>query len=95
MKRRLIFAAILVCALTLAGVTGSVYAQPGSYNLSWWTVDGGGGSSSASGYSLSGSAGQSDAGALSGTGYQLAGGFWAGGAGGTLLRSIYLPLVAR
>jgi len=72
-------------------LAGAVTAQ-GGYDLSWWTVDGGGGAfSSGPGYSLDGTLGQPDAGLLSGPGYALAGGFWQGAAG---IYRVYLPLVA-
>jgi hypothetical protein len=63
------------------------------YDLSWWTVNGGGGTSSGGGYVLSGDIGQPDAGVLTGGGYALAGGFWRGAA--AVERHIYLPLVLR
>lgn len=47
-----------------------------SYDLSWFTIDGGGGSSSGGAYSASGTIGQHDAGHLAGGGYTLSGGFW-------------------
>ncbi len=69
------------------------------YDLSWWTVDGGGGyvTDESSSYTLGSTAGQPDAGQLAGGGYTLAGGFWAGGsaAAGPPSFSIYLPLVLR
>jgi len=58
-------------------VSGVVAAQ--EYDLSWYTVDGGGVMRSASAdrvYELSGTIGQPDAGAMSAPGYQLTGGFW-------------------
>ena len=65
------------------------------YDLSWWTVDGGGGSlGSEDGYSLNGSLGQPDTGALAGNDYTLSGGFWGGGKL-TAVYKIYLPLVQR
>jgi hypothetical protein len=70
-------------------------AQDG-YDLSWWTVDGGGHAfSSGGGYELGGTIGQPDAGVLAGGGYTLGGGFWRGG--GVLLNRchVYLPLVVR
>lgn len=86
-----------VCLLILGA--GIVLAQQGDqtphagYDLSWWTVDGGGGASgSGPGYSLAGTVGQPDAGVLSGPGYTLTGGFWQGEAG---IYRVYLPLVAR
>jgi hypothetical protein len=47
-----------------------------SYSVNWFTIDGGGGSSSAGPYTIRGTIGQPDAGAASGNGYFLAGGFW-------------------
>ncbi len=64
-----------------------------SYDLSWWTADGGGGAHRSGGYTLSGTAGQPDAALPLGQGgYTLAGGFWSGA------RSEYrinLPLALR
>jgi hypothetical protein len=74
-----------------------VDASPGTYDLSWWTVDGGGSTFSTGGsYSLGGTIGQPDAGTSSGGAYTLAGGFW-GGADGVvpITYHIYLPLVIR
>ena len=71
-----------------------VLAQSGGgYDLSWYTVDGGGYTWSTGGnYSLGGTIGQADAGTLFGGGYSLGGGFW----GGTAIEyPIYLPLVLR
>ena len=73
--------AVLVSAAPLAG-----------YTIDWWTVDGGGGASSAGSYSLSGTLGQPDAGFSSGGGYTLSGGFWGGG--GASYR-LFLPAVNR
>jgi hypothetical protein len=44
--------------------------------VSWWTVDGGGGTSLAGPYSVSGTAGQPDAGAAVGGSFALSSGFW-------------------
>ena len=94
MKKHIVL--ILGLVLILALVTTAAFAQAG-YDLSWWTVDGGGAVGlSADGYTLSGTIGQPDAGTLSGGDYELSGGFWGGAAaqaaaGGAL----YLPLVVR
>jgi hypothetical protein len=73
-------------------LAGGVVAQEG-YDLSWWTVDGGGYTFSSEGdYSLGGTIGQPDAGLLTGPGYQLSGGFWIGGGG---RYQVYLPVVMR
>lgn len=89
---------IISLSLALATLWGTVTAaaQPGNgYTLTWWTVDGGGASSSTGGdYSLAGTIGQPDAGpALTGGSYVLAGGFW--GVGAAAGHRFYLPLVLR
>ena len=76
----------------------STQAQSGSgYDLTWNTIDNGGGPNGNSGYTLNGTIGQPDAGAWSGGGYALAGGFWiaSGSAGEPSQHHIYLPLVLR
>jgi hypothetical protein len=67
-------------------------AVTATYDLPWWTVDGGGVSASAGGgYILSGTVGQPDAGARqSGGAYTLAGGFWFSRTASA--RRIYLPI---
>ena len=75
---------------------GLIARAQGGYDLSWWTVDGGGYTYSAgSGYEMGGTVGQPDAGVLAGGGYSLGGGFWRGGATvGDTVR-MYLPPVLR
>jgi len=96
--------ALLLAALgSLLLLAGASPARSSSgYDLSWWSVDGGGetfvggGMHSASGsLSLSGTAGQADAGLHEGGAYVLAGGFEPGGAVSTPQRFLYLPLVIR
>ena len=66
-------AGLLATALLLS--TGpNVRAQ--SYSLDWFTIDGGGGTSTGGLYSVSGTIGQPDAGHMSGGNYSLDGGFW-------------------
>lgn len=48
----------------------------GDYEISWHTIDGGGGRSSGGDYALVGTIGQPDTGEMSGGGYTLSGGFW-------------------
>lgn len=65
---------ILTSALSLVAS-----AQAGGrYDLTWSSVDGGGGQSSGNGYTLNGTIGQSDSGTLSGGDYILSGGLWSG-----------------
>jgi hypothetical protein len=69
-------------------------ANGSGYDLSWWTIDGGGitDNRGEGGYSLGGTAGQPDAARWSGGGYTLVGGFWVGA---MVEYAIYLPLVLR
>ncbi len=48
------------------------------FSLTWWTVDGGGGTSSGDAFVVAGTIGQPDAGVMTGGDYALKGGFWAG-----------------
>jgi len=51
----------------------------GQYELSWYTIDGGGGRSTGGLYTLTGTIGQPDAAYSAGGNYELLGGFWPGG----------------
>ncbi len=62
--------AVSVAFLLLTTVAHAQYA------VDWFTIDGGGGTSTNSQYSLSGTVGQPDAGPMSGGNYTLQGGFW-------------------
>jgi len=68
--------ALSVAALIFAAI--NLQAQSGGpYDLSWSTIDGGGGTSSGGPYTLSGTIGQPDAGGpMVGGSYSLVGGFW-------------------
>jgi hypothetical protein len=78
---RAIFAAPLAAA-ALAWLAAPAAAQ--SFDLSWHTMDGGGGISSGGGFTLHGTIGQPDAGPaggpMAGAGFELTGGFWAASA---------------
>ena len=56
-----------------------VSAVSGEYDLSWHTIDGGGGMSSGGTYTLTGTIAQHDAAYSAGEQYELLGGFWPGG----------------
>ncbi len=96
MKHKMWFNLVLVLGLILAGVAAnaSLQAQSPNYDLTWWTVDGGGGTSSGGGYSLSDTIGQADAGSSTGGDYALGGGFWHSGPAASQYR-VYLPLVTK
>jgi len=91
MKRMMI---IVGMALVILAPLALALASSG-YDLSWWTADSGGGSSTGGGYTLSGTAGQPDAGLLESGSYSLAGGFWGGAAVVVPERRLYLPIVRR
>jgi hypothetical protein len=84
----------LVILLLLVSATAAATAPDADYDLSWWTVDGGGDTalSTGAGYTLGGTIGQPDAGVLMGDDYTLAGGFWGGA---PVEYRVYLPLVVR
>ena len=63
----------LLMALAALGQTG------GQYELTWSTIDGGGGQTSGGAYIVTGTIGQPEAGVMTGGGYELLGGYWAGG----------------
>src|SRR5213083_2827087 len=66
----------LKITLLLFAVT-STTALAQSYSIDWFTIDGGGGTSTGGVYSVSGTIGQPDAGAaITGGNYSLTGGFW-------------------
>ena len=90
MKRVILFLAIGL--LLAVGTSGTEAQSGGSYALTWFTVDGGGGSSSGGNYALAGTMGQPDAGSLSGGSYALSGGFWPAAAGNY---KVYLPLIRK
>ena len=85
---------LLLIFVTLAQFSDGVSARISTgYDLSWWTVDGGGSKVSDDGYALMGTIGQPDAGpVLSKDSYTLIGGFWPGAL--TQYR-IYLPVVLK
>jgi hypothetical protein len=84
---------VLVTVLLLMMASPAHAQSGGGYDLTWSTVDSGGGMSINAGYTLHGSIGQPDAGvALGGGGYTLVGGFWGGAAA---QYRIYLPVILR
>lgn len=89
MKRAAFFIPIV---LTLLIVSIAV-AQTGSgYEVSWSTIDSGGGAASGGGYTLDHTLGQFDAGVQSGGDYMLEGGFWNRG---IAVYRVFLPIVVK
>jgi hypothetical protein len=84
---------IALIVLVIAITAWPSFAQSGGgYDLTWSTIDGGGGTSSNSGYALAGTIGQAEAGVLSGGGYTLNSGFWPGSSNGY---RVFLPLIIK
>jgi len=63
--------ALIVCAWFCGA---AAFAQ--SFSIDWFSMDGGGGTSTGGVYTISGTIGQTDAGRLTGGSYTIEGGFW-------------------
>ena len=84
---------LLAVVILFARDSAPVAAQSGGgYDLTWSTIDGGGGTSNGGGYLLGGTIGQPDAGTMSGGSYTLRGGFWGAADTGS---NVYLPVIVR
>ncbi len=70
---------VVVSVICLSLVSHTLAQSGGQYELSWSTIDGGGGRSSGGDFTLTGTIGQPDAAYSSGGNYELLGGFWPGG----------------
>ena len=69
---------ITFCLMLLTSVLVHLSAHAQSYNIDWYKVSGGGGTSTGGVYTVSGTIGQHDAGGgMSGGNYVVTGGFWA------------------
>lgn len=66
--KRYLLVGLACCGFTTAAQAG--------FSVDWFTIDGGGGSSTGGVYQVHGTIGQPDAGVLSGGGYTVTGGFW-------------------
>ena len=88
-----------VLALLISITTAHAYRSTdpstplSGYDLSWYTIDGGGATfSTGSSYSLGGTIGQPDAGLMAGGSYVLSGGFWVTSLSA---HNMYLPLTLK
>ena len=70
--------AVLGLRLSLGCLLALAFSlSAGDFAINWWTVDGGGGTSTGGVYTVSGTIGQPDAGGpMTGGNYSLVGGFW-------------------
>ncbi len=92
----LVVALVVVCLVLLMTPSANAAPRTTGYSIDWWTIDGGGGTSTsgAGTYTLTGTIGQPDAGpALTSTTYSLQGGFWNTALGD--LVKLFLPLIRR
>src|SRR5688572_9273410 len=64
--------------LAIMAMLWSAVSQAQTFSIDWFTVDGGGGTSTGGVFKVSGTVGQADAGAMGGGGFLLQGGFWSG-----------------
>jgi hypothetical protein len=83
MKPKPILLLIVLCVVVALGALPSARSEAATvvngYDLSWWSVDGGGATGGSSGlYALGATLGQHDARVWAGGDYSLAGGFWPG-----------------
>ena len=67
---------VLITLAVLAGGNLARAQSGGGFDLTWSTIDGGGGTSTGGVFSVSGTIGQPDAGVMSSGSFQLTGGFW-------------------
>lgn len=84
----------LIALTLIAAVATAVAAGNGRFAIPWWTVDGGGGTSTSASnrFAVSGTIGQPDTGYAESSTFALSGGFWPGVPLGTTL---YLPTIRR
>lgn len=68
-----------VLILILLLTSSSFAMSGGDYEISWSTIDGGGGTSTGGTYVLTGTIGQPDSAYSEGEQYEMLGGFWPGG----------------
>ena len=94
---RILCGALVAFLLFFVGTTIAAAQTTGDYSISWWTVDGGGGTSQSAEkqYTLSGAIGQAEVGDATGIGYAIKGGFWASLSAAIREILIYLPLVSH
>lgn len=90
LKRK--FTVLLVTGGVLLLFAVAAMSSPLALGISWWTVDGGGGTSTGGEYVVSGTIGQPDARFSRGGGWEVRGGFWVVDEAEEV---VYLPLVTR
>ncbi len=79
LDKKIWYVYVVVLGICLSLVSHTLAQSGGPYELSWSTIDGGGGRSSGGQYTLLGTIGQPDAAYSAGGDYELLGGFLPGG----------------
>ena len=93
-NRTIQIAVVVLVVMVAAGSVLAVRASPTAFDLDWHVIGGGGGSTSAGGYVLDGTIGQSVTGVTLAGSYDLCAGFWCWD-WGMERHYIHLPLVMR
>lgn len=93
-RRLLIVAVCASLAFAWFHVSGQAMQAGGGFELLWWTLDGGGGSSEGSRYLVRGVVGQADTGSMAGDRFAINGGYW-DAPGATRRTLVYLPVAIR
>ena len=79
MKNKTIASIARLAVSTILLITLVESIANGQYEISWYTIDGGGGRSTGGQYTITGTIGQPDAAYSSGGNYEILAGFWPGG----------------
>lgn len=91
-KQRLFIGSLLIIALLLLSTWAIQAGSGGSYEIDWFTMDGGGTISVVTGsYKLNGTIGQPDTASSAGGPYSLDAGFWVMGSA----TKTFLPIITR
>ena len=94
--KRILIVSLLIAVMAFATMATVRAQEGGGYDLTWSTIDNGGGESISSGYTLAGTIGQTDAsGTMTGDGFTLTGGFWNGNHIVTVNYHVFLPMILR
>lgn len=75
-KSRISLRPVLACLMACLCAGPLLASAQTNYAIGWFTVDGGGGTSTGGVYNVTGTIGQPDAGTMSGGNYTLQSGFW-------------------
>ena len=75
-KRIMLLVLLGICLMFSTAILAAAHTTAGDLSIPWWSVDGGGSTSSGGQFSLSGTAGQPDAAISTSGSFSLTSGFW-------------------